>query len=200
VLHVIKGERNCTRTVLLKIARAVGLSAHQTAYFEDLVTSDQARTQSDKEFYLGRINEKRRNVKARPLARAGIRPCFQHSTREISVKVVIRPICECELGYQNEGIPRKINLTSLSVQCGSAADFFFWNIRLSYAIFHVIVMKSDKYFHFYNCVNCWQITLLVKTIGDIPVNECTWIPEIIRAESGSNPDVLCTGTRPGVSL
>lgn len=67
VLHVIKGERNLTRTVLLNIARAIGLSCGRTAYFEDLVAFNQAKTQSDREFYLARITEKRKVVNARQL-------------------------------------------------------------------------------------------------------------------------------------
>ncbi len=67
VLHVMKHERNVTRPVLLNIARAIGLDPAQTEYFEDLMAFDQARTQSDREFYLGRIAAKRKSVKAKPL-------------------------------------------------------------------------------------------------------------------------------------
>ncbi|MBN1308020.1 MAG: TIGR02147 family protein [Chitinispirillaceae bacterium] len=67
VLHVMKRERNVTRPVLLNIARAIGLDPAQTEYFEDLMAFDQAKTQSDREYYLGRIAAKRRNVKAKSL-------------------------------------------------------------------------------------------------------------------------------------
>lgn len=67
VLHVIKGERNLTRTVILKIAGAIGLNIHQTAYFEDLVAFDQAKTQSEREFYLNRVTQKRNSIRAKPL-------------------------------------------------------------------------------------------------------------------------------------
>ncbi len=67
ILHVMKGERNLTRPVMLKIARAIGLDTAQTEYFEDLVAFDQAKTQSDREFYLARIAAKRKSVKADPL-------------------------------------------------------------------------------------------------------------------------------------
>jgi uncharacterized protein (TIGR02147 family) len=67
VLHVMKGERNLTKPVLLKIARAVGLDSAQTDYFEDLVSFDQAKNQSDKEYYFNRIASKRENAKVRTL-------------------------------------------------------------------------------------------------------------------------------------
>jgi uncharacterized protein (TIGR02147 family) len=67
VLHLIKGERNVTKPVLLNIARAIGLDIAQTEYFEDLVSFDQAKTQSDREYYFGRIAAKRKHVKAKSL-------------------------------------------------------------------------------------------------------------------------------------
>jgi uncharacterized protein (TIGR02147 family) len=67
VLHVIKGERNLTKPVLLKISRAIGLNPKETEYFEDLVSFDQARNQSDKEFYLARITDKRKSVNVKEL-------------------------------------------------------------------------------------------------------------------------------------
>jgi uncharacterized protein (TIGR02147 family) len=67
VLHVMKGERNVTRPVALNIARAIGLDPAQTEYFEDLVSFGQVKTQSDREFYFGRITAKRKNVRAKPL-------------------------------------------------------------------------------------------------------------------------------------
>jgi uncharacterized protein (TIGR02147 family) len=63
ILHVMKGERNLTRPVMLGIARAMGLNAAQTAYFEDLVSFDQAKLQSDKEYYLDRLASKRKSVR-----------------------------------------------------------------------------------------------------------------------------------------
>ena len=67
VLHVMKGERNLTRPVMLNVARAVGLNAAQTEYFEDLVSFAQAKTQSDREYYLDRIAAKRKHIKATTL-------------------------------------------------------------------------------------------------------------------------------------
>jgi uncharacterized protein (TIGR02147 family) len=67
ILHVMKGERNLTRPVALGIARAMGLTAAQTEYFEDLVSFGQAKLQSDKEYYLERIAAKRKGVKVEAL-------------------------------------------------------------------------------------------------------------------------------------
>jgi uncharacterized protein (TIGR02147 family) len=64
VLHVMKGQRNLTRPVLLNVARAIGLDAGRTEYFEDIVSFDQATTQSDREYYFGRIAAKRKHIKA----------------------------------------------------------------------------------------------------------------------------------------
>ena len=63
VLHLIKGERNVTRPVLLNIARAIGLDIAQTEYLEDLASFDQAQSQSDREFYFDRLAAKRKHVK-----------------------------------------------------------------------------------------------------------------------------------------
>lgn len=67
VLHVMKNERNLTKSVLLKISRAIGLNAAQTDYFEDLVSFDQAKNQSDKEHYFNRITSKRKNARVKTL-------------------------------------------------------------------------------------------------------------------------------------
>ncbi|MBN2035377.1 MAG: TIGR02147 family protein, partial [Chitinispirillaceae bacterium] len=67
LLHVMKGQRNLTRPVALGIARAMGLTAAQTEYFEDLVSFGQAKLQSDKEYYLERIAAKRKGVKIEAL-------------------------------------------------------------------------------------------------------------------------------------
>jgi uncharacterized protein (TIGR02147 family) len=67
VLHVMKGERNLTRPVLLKIARAIGLDQSQTDYFEDLVAFDQAKTPSDREYYFSRIAARRKHIKVTSL-------------------------------------------------------------------------------------------------------------------------------------
>lgn len=68
VLHLIKRERNVTKPVLLNIARAIGLDSAQTDYLEDLVSFDQAKTQSDREYYFGRIVAKRKRIKVKSLA------------------------------------------------------------------------------------------------------------------------------------
>lgn len=67
VLHVMKGERNLTRPVMLNVARAIGLDSAQTAYFEDLVAFDQAKSQSDRELYFDRIAAKRGQLKLKTL-------------------------------------------------------------------------------------------------------------------------------------
>ena len=67
VLHVMKGERNLTKPVMLKIARAMELDAVQTDYFDDLVSFDQAKTPGDKEYFFNRIAAKRRSVRVRTL-------------------------------------------------------------------------------------------------------------------------------------
>ncbi|OGK05879.1 MAG: hypothetical protein A2519_04310 [Candidatus Raymondbacteria bacterium RIFOXYD12_FULL_49_13] len=67
VLHVMKGERNLTKSVLLKIARAMGLSANQTDYFEDLVSFCQAKTQSEKDFYFSKIAAARKSLSVKNL-------------------------------------------------------------------------------------------------------------------------------------
>lgn len=67
VLHLMKNERNVTKPVLLNIARAIGLDPAQTEYLEDLASFNQAKAQSDREFYFDRITAKRRHVKAKPL-------------------------------------------------------------------------------------------------------------------------------------
>jgi uncharacterized protein (TIGR02147 family) len=63
LLHVMKGERNLTKPVILKVARAIGLSAGETEYFEDLVSFDQAKNQTDKSFYFSKVSEKRQNAR-----------------------------------------------------------------------------------------------------------------------------------------
>jgi uncharacterized protein (TIGR02147 family) len=67
MLHVMKGQRNLTKPVLLSAARAIGLNAAQTEYFEDLISFDQAKTQSDREYYFSRISAKRKHVKIKAL-------------------------------------------------------------------------------------------------------------------------------------
>jgi len=67
VLHVMKGERNLTKSVVLKIARAIGFTAAQTDYFDDMVSFDQAKTPGDKEYYFSRIAAKRRSVQVKTM-------------------------------------------------------------------------------------------------------------------------------------
>ena len=55
LLHVMKGERNLTRTVILKVAKAMRLSPDQTDYFENLVLFGQAKTQQEKDRYYAKI-------------------------------------------------------------------------------------------------------------------------------------------------
>jgi uncharacterized protein (TIGR02147 family) len=68
VLHVMKGERNLTRQVMLGITRALVLDAKQTAYFDDLVSFGQAKNQSDREYYYGRIADRRKRINVNALA------------------------------------------------------------------------------------------------------------------------------------
>jgi uncharacterized protein (TIGR02147 family) len=48
LLHVIKGERNLTRAVMLNVAQAMGLDKPQAEYFGILVAFGQAKSQADK--------------------------------------------------------------------------------------------------------------------------------------------------------
>jgi|WetSurMetagenome_2_1015567.scaffolds.fasta_scaffold140885_1 uncharacterized protein (TIGR02147 family) len=63
MLHVIKGQRNLTSTVLHKVAHAIGMDASQTEFFEVLVNFNQAKEQRDKDYYLEKLMEKRRLIK-----------------------------------------------------------------------------------------------------------------------------------------
>ncbi len=67
ILHVIKGERNLTKTVMLKIAHAIGLPANQIEYFDYLVSFEQAKTQSEREFYYIKIAACRHTIKIKDL-------------------------------------------------------------------------------------------------------------------------------------
>lgn len=67
LLHVIKGERNLTRPVLLKVGKAMGLSSQEIEYFELLVFYDQAKNLSEKEFNLNKILSYRKSVKVKNL-------------------------------------------------------------------------------------------------------------------------------------
>jgi uncharacterized protein (TIGR02147 family) len=63
MLHVIKGQRNLTSTVLHKVAHAVGMNSNQMEFFETLVNFSQAKLTQDKDFYLQQMMEKRRHAK-----------------------------------------------------------------------------------------------------------------------------------------
>jgi uncharacterized protein (TIGR02147 family) len=63
MLHVINGQRNLTVPVLLKVAKAINLDNPQTEYFETLVALNQAKNQSEKEYFLQKLLEKRRIAK-----------------------------------------------------------------------------------------------------------------------------------------
>lgn len=67
ILHVMKGERNLTRPVLLKVARAIKLNKRETEYFEDLVCFDQAKNQTDKNYYFERIAQTRKSINIKTL-------------------------------------------------------------------------------------------------------------------------------------
>jgi uncharacterized protein (TIGR02147 family) len=64
MLHVMKGERNLTKAVLLKVAKALDLTPHQTEYFDALVSFNQAAGIDEKNFFFARMAEKRRAVRA----------------------------------------------------------------------------------------------------------------------------------------
>ena len=49
LLHVMKGERNLTRPVMLNVAKAMRLTPEQTDYFENLVLFAQAKNQQEKD-------------------------------------------------------------------------------------------------------------------------------------------------------
>jgi uncharacterized protein (TIGR02147 family) len=67
VLHVIKGERNLTRPVMLGIARAIGFNPKQTGYFEDLVSFCQAKNQNEREYYFNRVSALRKKIRVSAL-------------------------------------------------------------------------------------------------------------------------------------
>ncbi|MEO7426729.1 MAG: TIGR02147 family protein [Fibrobacteria bacterium] len=67
LLHVIKGERNLTRPVLLKVAAAMGLDREQTGYFEILVGFDQAKTPVEKDFYYSKLRTARQSAQVKTL-------------------------------------------------------------------------------------------------------------------------------------
>jgi uncharacterized protein (TIGR02147 family) len=62
---IIKGERNLTKTTIVKTCIAFNLSVQQAEYFENLVFFNQAKTIKEKNFYFDRLIEKQklRNVK-----------------------------------------------------------------------------------------------------------------------------------------
>jgi uncharacterized protein (TIGR02147 family) len=66
LLHVMKGERNLTRPVMLSVAKAMKLTSSQTDYFENLVLFGQARNQQEKDRSYIKILESRQamNLKA----------------------------------------------------------------------------------------------------------------------------------------
>ncbi len=63
----MNGERNLTRPVLLRVAEAMELDRPRTEYFEDLVSFNQAKTQTEKEFYFGKIMAIRQSVQVKSL-------------------------------------------------------------------------------------------------------------------------------------
>ncbi len=65
--HVMKGDRNLTRPVLLNVAKAMGLSDLETEYFEHLVSFDQAKSQREKDYCYLKILSYRQSVQARSL-------------------------------------------------------------------------------------------------------------------------------------
>ena len=65
LLHVMKGERNLTPSVLLKVARAIGLQEEETEFFEDMVAFDQAKSHSEKDHFYKRILAKKQSVDVR---------------------------------------------------------------------------------------------------------------------------------------
>ena len=68
LLHVMNGERNLTKPVLLRVAQALELDRSQTEYFENLVAFDQAKTQVEKDFYYGKSLAVRQTARVKNLA------------------------------------------------------------------------------------------------------------------------------------
>ncbi len=63
LLHVIKGERNLTKPVMLNVAAGISLSEEETAYFDNIVGFDQAKTAEEKEWHYRRIVSLRPDIK-----------------------------------------------------------------------------------------------------------------------------------------
>jgi uncharacterized protein (TIGR02147 family) len=84
LLHVMKGERNLTRPVLLKVARAMGLSLADTAFFEGLVCFDQAGTPDEREYYYTRIHGERKRVTRRAWREGGRTSGTSHIVAPVS--------------------------------------------------------------------------------------------------------------------
>jgi uncharacterized protein (TIGR02147 family) len=67
LLHVMKGERNLTRPVMLNVARAMKLTTGQTDYFENLVLFGQAQNQQEKDRSYMKILESRQDMNIKSL-------------------------------------------------------------------------------------------------------------------------------------
>ncbi|MDG5813875.1 TIGR02147 family protein [Chitinispirillales bacterium ANBcel5] len=62
IYNVIEGRRNLTKTSIVKLSRAIGLTREEADYFENLVFFNQAKTVIDKTTFYSRIAEMRRSI------------------------------------------------------------------------------------------------------------------------------------------
>lgn len=57
LFNVIKGKKTLSRASVVKLSVAIGLSKTESAYFENLVYFNQAKTFSERNFYFEKLNE-----------------------------------------------------------------------------------------------------------------------------------------------
>lgn len=67
LLHVMKGERNLSRPVQLKVAQAMGLGKAEAEYFGWLVDFGQAKSQGEKDLAYGKIMSMRRSAQVKQI-------------------------------------------------------------------------------------------------------------------------------------
>jgi len=67
VMLVMQGRRNLSGEGIQKIAKAIKLRRTEAEFFENLVRFNQASSDSEKNFYYGRIASNKKYAKARPL-------------------------------------------------------------------------------------------------------------------------------------
>lgn len=67
VMLVMQGKRNLSSTGIQKVAKGLKLKKAEAEFFENLVRFNQAKTDSEKNFYYERIASNRRYAQAKPL-------------------------------------------------------------------------------------------------------------------------------------